>query len=813
MYNEEEKNYKYDAFISYRHSELDQFVAEKIQKYLEEFKLPKNVKGKSGLKKTKIQRVFRDKEELTITNNLEDPIVQALKGSEYLIVICSPRIKESVWCRKEIEKFIQYHGRNKILTVLIEGEPGESFPEELLYEEEMVKENGVETIYRKEIEPLAADIRAKSRRQMCTLLKTELLRVIAPIFGLEYDDLRQRHRERKVKRVLTATVAAAGLGLAVGVAGVASAMVINSQKDKITVQNEKLLQYQAENLSEKALEYLELDRRQDAINTALASLTEFEGTKMPYTAMGRLALTQALRVYDIGTNNKAQNQLLAQANIRNMQLSPSGKYVMALDKTKKMYVWDVTTGELVSLIDDIATDKTFSWYNGFAGDAAIYYINKDNKVIVRNFTNNEDKIVDEDAAFVTYIKGDATGKYLVVNNQNVITVYDAMSGETVYQVKIEKDKAVNSDILWCNDKILYIEEDSEEAADVTESSRCIKIVDVKSGKVVEHLADYKYIDEAQCLGEYIYILINNFDSREEEEYGAVYALEASSGKVVWQSKYKDRVIDTMQVIEKDGEEYVAFSSYDEVICLDGKTGSDYYRVTLLEGITDFAVNNAGYGQILDKKGQITAFNIFDRNTYGMEYYLECKVSQIDAFKICQDGFLVLPMSSNYIIKYGITDNQDKEAYVADEALLKAMDELWLDFKDCTEDAVKIGVPNPELVANILYVNDNVAMVAYLDMTLEIYDVANKKVISSITDIESVPVQCFGSDNEGNIYITGYTCGYCFDKDYNLIAEIDDLKYVNAKEGYMVIGVMEDNLWKVPIYSMEELIEKAEEIGK
>ena len=32
MYNEEEKNYKYDAFISYRHSELDQFVAEKAMK-------------------------------------------------------------------------------------------------------------------------------------------------------------------------------------------------------------------------------------------------------------------------------------------------------------------------------------------------------------------------------------------------------------------------------------------------------------------------------------------------------------------------------------------------------------------------------------------------------------------------------------------------------------------------------------------------------------------------------------------------------------------------------------------------------------
>lgn len=64
--NGESKNYKYDAFISYRHTELDRFIAEKIQKYLEEFKLPKNVKKKKGLNKTRIERVFRDKEELTL---------------------------------------------------------------------------------------------------------------------------------------------------------------------------------------------------------------------------------------------------------------------------------------------------------------------------------------------------------------------------------------------------------------------------------------------------------------------------------------------------------------------------------------------------------------------------------------------------------------------------------------------------------------------------------------------------------------------------------------------------------------------------
>lgn len=811
--NGESKNYKYDAFISYRHTELDRFIAEKIQKYLEEFKLPKNVKKKNGLKKTKIERVFRDKEELTITNNLEDPIIQALKGSEYLVVICSPRIKESVWCRKEIETFIKFHGRNKILTVLIEGEPEDSFPEELLYEEEKVVVNGVETIRRKEIEPLAADIRATSRRRMCSLLKTELLRVIAPIFGLEYDDLRQRHRERKVKRVLTATMSAAGLGLAVGIAGVTSALIINDQKAEIASQNEKLLLNQAENLSNKSLEYLEQDRRMDAISTALSSLTNYEGIDMPYTAKGRYALTQALRIYDIGTSNKAQTQLTAQANIKGIQLSASGKYVMAIDKTQKVYVWDVTTGKLVSQFDDVATDRSYSSYIGFVGDTGIYYLNKDNKVVVRNITNNEDKVMVDDASYVMCIKGSDTGKYIAVNNLDVVTVYDVNTGKTVYQAEPEKNKVVESDILWCDDQLIYIEEDRDETLNVAEPPCSLRIVDVKSGKNTEYLTAYKYLDEAKIIGHYIYILSNNFSSSEEEEYGAVYAIDESSGKIVWQKKYDDRVISNMEVIEKDGESYVVFSSYDELICLEGKTGNEHYKDSTLEGIADFVLSSTGHGQILDIKGQVIAFNIFDRKMYGMEYYLECNVSKIDNLKICEDGFLVLPMASNYIIKYGITDNQDKEAYVADEALLKAMDELWLEFRDCTEDAVKIGVPNPELVANILYVDDNVAMVAYLDMTLEIYDVANKKVISSITDIESVPVQLYKDDRDGGIYAIGDAGGCCFDKDYNLIAEIDDLKYVNAKEGYMVIGVMEDNLWKVPIYSMEELIEKAEEIGK
>ena len=38
-----DKNYKYDAFISYRHNDLDKFVAENLHRLIETYKMPKPV--------------------------------------------------------------------------------------------------------------------------------------------------------------------------------------------------------------------------------------------------------------------------------------------------------------------------------------------------------------------------------------------------------------------------------------------------------------------------------------------------------------------------------------------------------------------------------------------------------------------------------------------------------------------------------------------------------------------------------------------------------------------------------------------------
>ncbi|MBQ2533467.1 MAG: toll/interleukin-1 receptor domain-containing protein, partial [Lachnospiraceae bacterium] len=143
----------YNAFISYRHSDLDMFVAKQVHKRLETFKVPHKVKKETGMKK--IERVFRDQEELPIGSNLSDNISQALENSEYLIVICSPRTPESYWVQTEIKTFIEMHDRDHVLAVLIEGEPEESFPEALRYDE-----NG------NPVEPLAADVRGATKAEM-----------------------------------------------------------------------------------------------------------------------------------------------------------------------------------------------------------------------------------------------------------------------------------------------------------------------------------------------------------------------------------------------------------------------------------------------------------------------------------------------------------------------------------------------------------------------------------------------------------------------------------------------------------------------
>lgn len=189
---------KYDAFISYRHAPLDSKIAETIHRQLESFKIPKEIKNK--ITKKKITRIFRDKEELPVTSDINDNIKQALDNSENLIVICSHSLKDSIWVKREIEYFLESHSIEQVLTVLAEGEPCEVIPEILQYEKTETDKNTGES---KKVlcEPLSCDYRLPKKQAKAD----ELPRLAAAILGCSYDDLKQRQKQHR-RRIITAAL-------------------------------------------------------------------------------------------------------------------------------------------------------------------------------------------------------------------------------------------------------------------------------------------------------------------------------------------------------------------------------------------------------------------------------------------------------------------------------------------------------------------------------------------------------------------------------------------------------------------------------
>lgn len=232
--NTTKKKYKYDAFISYRHVEPDLTIAEILHDMIEKFNIPKHLRTVSNdgslIDDKHVFRVFRDREELS-TKDLSTMIEEAIANSENLIVICSKRTSLSPWCRKEVQLFKKIHGANNIIPILIEGEPDESFIDELKnLKATFINSENVEE--EKNIELLAADIRPDevkspsfkgyeilqnskdpklnelTKKSLDILKKSEIYRIVASILNVNYGDLKLRHQERYLKRIIYTSVAA-----------------------------------------------------------------------------------------------------------------------------------------------------------------------------------------------------------------------------------------------------------------------------------------------------------------------------------------------------------------------------------------------------------------------------------------------------------------------------------------------------------------------------------------------------------------------------------------------------------------------------
>ena len=189
--------FKFFAFISY--SRKDAAFAEKLQNYLDHFKLPSQLCKKYPEKPTSVRPIYRDKTDLVI-DKLNDALKSGLEVSKYLIVICSensarPNAEGRNWIDEEVRTFVSIDPENvhRIIPILLRDK---NSTDALGCMPQSIKELGL----------LAADIQDKGTDRVFS-------DVAAKMLDLGPDELwdrvgRELRRRRRVKRIAQSLAAA-----------------------------------------------------------------------------------------------------------------------------------------------------------------------------------------------------------------------------------------------------------------------------------------------------------------------------------------------------------------------------------------------------------------------------------------------------------------------------------------------------------------------------------------------------------------------------------------------------------------------------
>ena len=275
-------DFRYEAFVSYRHLPHDEKVAVRVQRALEGMAIPREVRRTR--KKTRLGKLFRDQDELPTSSSLGGQIEEALQQSPWLIVVCSPETPQSQWVNREVELFAGYHGRDHILLALAEGESQQSFPPLLLTR---FAPDGTGAMCETADEPIAADMREGTRKRF----PAELARIAAPLMGCGYDDLRRRQHARRMRIIAGATSLAAVLSSAFGAFSW-------YQQRQIEANYRAAQTHESESLAVEAERLLAQGDRMEAIQVAMAALPESSAASdRPLVPAAQLALEHALEVY------------------------------------------------------------------------------------------------------------------------------------------------------------------------------------------------------------------------------------------------------------------------------------------------------------------------------------------------------------------------------------------------------------------------------------------------------------------------------------------------------------------------------------
>lgn len=614
---------KYDAFISYRHTPLDMEMAKKLHKGLETFRLPGAVKKKAG--KKDIKRVFRDQEELPIGSDLDENISTALKESEYLIVICSPNTPASEWVSKEIDTFISLHDRAHVLAMLVEGEPNESFPPQLLTDEKGVP-----------VEPLAADVRGETAKERNKKFKTELLRLVAAVVGCNYDDLRQRHRERMIRKIVTISTSVAAIIAATGIAfGIYNSNVAKQMmtlaNEKATLADEKTTlaesilnaykdkqKNQSRFYARSSLSLLEMGDRRAAVLMAVEGLPS-EGNDRPYVPEAEYALSEALHAYDVGEDREYDRVLKHDFVISKMKVSSNRERLTTVDTGDNVTVWDTSDWKMLARIKSVIDERNYVVRVVDAdSDSSGIYVADEECLHKYDYDGKELYKVDGESDGIT--------ECIVINHEsengiyvyrNGFVVFDKMTGKVIRSMVTDEEDALTERVVYDPSENTLACAHYEEEAD-----RCVLSIHSEDEDRAVSVSQGYILDMCKTDNNNIAVLSCNSDFYKEGYKDVRLDLVGFDGKIIWSRKLNPNIFLWQTAVckirshsyEEDGKNYSSI-----VVCIE------HYAASYDE-LTGNMISE------LTLSGEMVTLNLALSNSLGYVGYATGNIAPIDFSK-------------------------------------------------------------------------------------------------------------------------------------------------------------------------------------
>ncbi len=606
---------KYAAFISYRHGDIDEKVAMQIHKQIEQYRIPHKLAKALG--KKSVGKVFRDAEELKAASDLSAIIRDALDETEWLIVICTKRFQKSVWCMEEVEYFVQIRGREKIIVVLVEGEPDESFPKILT---EIERDGKIVSI-----EPLAVDIRAESEAHIISNVKKEKFRFLAAMLDVDYDDLRQRQRERKLRAIL---VASGGVVFATGIFAFVvmwKNFELSNAYTALDNSMQQALRGQSYYLSEYANEAYDNGDRKTAAMLALEALPEdLNNPERPFVSSVMRSLTQAVGVYDYSIGYKAEQSIDMEEEAYDTKVQVSSdnkiilieKYYYAANNMLKRHIYIYSLEDTKEIVSYEAKDLNRAYYSE---DTRCSYLLNDSSTLV--YAGSSGITAVDIYTGKTLFTGRNVSELTVSDKEDIIAAIDYedgglysynLEGElllecdlgndieyTLYDISPDSSTFVLSAGTASRDGILLVDSKNGENIFIDQLGECNSILFSDDDKLcflrTDNEAEIKHIVEYNIKkGEENYLCDADWNLKNMELSGRntcfyyhnekLYEVDNNSGDVIWNYTFASNVISVKSskgyfgVSCEDGTVYFFDAEKKDILNKQNGNGEPFYLI-------------------------------------------------------------------------------------------------------------------------------------------------------------------------------------------------------------------------------------------